>query len=127
MENWIAAVIEEYELHGEVRKNDRCNIGSSGISLLMRCQTNDIDELCLVIATVRLDEPLQGKGWFKSFLKYCIDINPWKIVAIEDVDNLRLRTFCKNSGFTPISKFFSTSFIVNQPFMKNLTVKEFDS
>ncbi|OED71332.1 hypothetical protein A143_17155 [Vibrio splendidus ZS-139] len=127
MDNWISAVIEENDLYGEVRKNDRCNMSISGISLLMRCQTNDIDELCLVIATVRLDKSLQSQGWFKSFLNYCIDINPWEIVAIEDVDNLRLREFCKDSGFAPISKFFSTSFIVNQQSMKSLTVKEFDS
>lgn len=127
MEKWIAAVIEEHDLYGEVRKNDRCNMSSNGISLLMRCQTNHIDDLCLVIATVRLDESLQSQGWFKSFLNYCIDINPWQIVAIEDVDNLRLREFCKNSGFTPISNFFSTSFIVNQQFVKSLTLKEFDS
>ncbi|WP_036798235.1 hypothetical protein [Photobacterium marinum] len=127
MENWITAVIKEYELNGEVRKHDRCNMISNGISLLMRCQTNDIDELCLVIATVRLDKSLQSQGWFKSFLSYCIDINPWDIVAIEDVDNPRLREFCKKNGFAPISKFFATSFIVNQQFMKTLAVKEFNS
>jgi len=127
MEKWFSAVHDEYKLNQVVRKNDKREMRAKGISLLMRCQTNDIDELCLVIATVRLDSSLQSKGWFKSFLNYCIDVNPWKKLAIEDVDNLRLREFCKNSGFNPVSNFFPTSFIVNQNFIKSISVKEFDS
>ncbi|GAB0109006.1 hypothetical protein [Pseudoalteromonas distincta] len=127
MERWLSSVLDEYKLNQEVRNNDRCEMSAKGISLLMRCQTNDIDELCLVIATVRLDSSLQSQGWFKSFLNYCVDINPWEKLAIEDVDNLRLRDFCKNSGFEPVSNFFATSFIVNQYFIKSLNVKVFDS
>lgn len=127
MERWISSVLEEYKLNQDVRNNDRCEMNAKGISLLMRCQTNHIDELCLVIATVRLDPSLQSQGWFKSFLSYCIDVNPWEKLVIEDVDNLRLREFCKNSGFKPVSHFFHTSFIVNHNIIKKINVKVFDS
>ena len=72
MEKWLSSVLDEYKSNEEVRKNNKCEMRAEGISLLMRCQTNDIHELCLVIATVRLDASLQSKGWFKSFLNYCI-------------------------------------------------------
>ena len=127
MDKWIRAVLDEYKSTQMVRKHNRCNMSSNGISLLMRCQTEGVDELCLVIATIRLDNSLQSKGWSKSFLNYCININPWDKLVIEDVDNLRFRDFCKNSSFTPVSNFFSTSFIVNQAFIKNLKVETFDS
>jgi hypothetical protein len=127
METWIGLVLEEYKLNQYVTKYDRCNIRSKGISLLMRCQTNDIDELCLVVGTIRLHESLQSQGFFKSFLNYCIDINPWEILAIEDVNNLRLRDFCRKSGFKPVSNFFPTSFIIDTNFIKSLCVKEFNS
>jgi hypothetical protein len=127
MENWLISAIKEFKLNNNVKTHDRCEMRSEGITLLMRCQTNHIDELCLVIAAVRLEKSLQSQGWLKSFLSYCIEINPWKLLVIEDVDNLRLREFCKKSGFKPVSDFFSTSFIIDPDFIKSLQVHEFCS
>jgi len=127
MEKFLIAAQDEYKSNHVVRKNNRCNMNVKGISLLIRCQTEGVEEQCLVIGSVSLSDSMQSQGWFKSFLNYCIDINPWEKLVIEDVNNLRLREFCRNSGFKPVSNFFSTSFIVDQNFIKNLNVKEFNS
>ena len=70
MTKWLELAQAEYSKNNKVRNNDRCEMRADGITLLMRCQTNDVEGLCLVIATIYLDERLQSKGWFKSFLKY---------------------------------------------------------
>lgn len=127
MEKWLKSVQDEYSKNKTVRKYDRCEMSADGITLLMRCQTNDVEGLCLVIGTVRLEKSLQSQGWFKSFLKYCVAINPWGKVAIEDVENLRLREYCTSMGFKPISNFFATSFIIDNDAVNSIEVKPFNS
>lgn len=127
MTKWLKLVQAEYSENNTVRNNDRCEMRADGITLLMRCQTNDVEGLCLVIATVYLDERLQSQGWFKSFLKYCVAINPWEKFAIEDVDNLRLRKYCIDIGFKPVSNFFATSFIIDQDIVSKIEANPFSS
>jgi len=127
MKQWLIATQDEYNKNRYVRIYDRCEMKSEGLSLLMRCQTNDVDGLCLVIATVRLNEMLQSKGWFKSFLKFCVAINPWEKIAIEDVDNLRLREYCIRMGFEPVSEFFANSYIIDIDAVNRLEAKVFSS
>jgi hypothetical protein len=127
MEKWLQLVQNEYNKNHTVRNYDRCEMRADGITLLMRCQTNDIEGLCLVIATVCLEERLQSQGWFKSFLKYCIAINPWESVAIEDVNNLRLREYCIGMGFKSISDFFPTSYILHLDAVNRIEAKTFSS
>jgi hypothetical protein len=92
---------------------------------LLRPYTNkyyDNDGLCLSICSVRLPPEIQHKGWFKSFLKLCCELNPWKDVIIEDVENPHLLAFCKRHDFDVIDPFYKTTYIVNQGAIMELEV-----
>lgn len=106
-----------------LRQWDRCNIQSCGIKILMRSQTNCISEKCLVIATVCLSEEMQRKGWFKSFLAHCCNINPWGLVVIEDVDNVNLRCFLEKLDCKVLNASYATTYIVNQAAVLALKIK----
>ncbi|MBL5864211.1 hypothetical protein JBO49_26770 [Serratia fonticola] len=83
------------------------------IRVLVRRRTQGFPGNCLVIATVDLPSQLQSQGWFKSFLRDCSIVNPWKTLIIEDVNNKRLETYCKKSEFMPLSLHYSNTFIVD--------------
>lgn len=127
IKRWLKSVKKEYGEASVVRCNDRCQMEVDGIKLLMRCYTNDVDGLCLVIASVYLDRSLQNQGWFKSFLQHCIHINPWDKLVIEDVENSHLLAFCIESGFYRVSERYSTSFVVAADMVGEFEVGAFNS
>jgi len=95
----------------------RRGVSDSGIDVLLRYQTESLAEgerNCFIIATVRLPIAIQGKGWFKSFLTYCCEVNPWESVMLEDVGNKKLQAFCRKMGFKVPNSFFNTTYLVNE-------------
>ncbi|EKN4034342.1 hypothetical protein [Yersinia enterocolitica] len=89
-------------------------LSENGIEVLVRYRTNGMDEPCLVLSTIRLPKEIQRKGWLKSFLTYCINVNPWEEIIIEDVENKDLFNFFKKLDFTIFDDFHSTTFMVNK-------------
>lgn len=126
IEHWLKLVAEESKKNGRVRENDHCQMEKNGAIILMRCYTNDVPGLCLVIGTVNLEASLQNQGWFKAFLKYCCQINPWNDVAIEDVKNEHLLDFCKKHQFISVSERYKDSFIVNKQAILAMETKPFN-
>lgn len=92
---------------------DGVQIQERGITVGLRQSSNLYDGDCLSIHIVRLDEEIQNKGWFKSFLKLCCDYNPWKDVIIEDVKNPHLLAFFRKHDFKVLDKFYPDTYIVN--------------
>ena len=125
MKCWFKLLDEELKKTGRANQFDRCQMEIPSVTLLMRCRTNGISGLCLVIGTIRLDESMQNQGWFKSFIKYCCEINPWDKVVIEDVENKYLLIFCQKHKFDEVSKRYQTSFIVNQKAIEAIDANEF--
>ncbi|HHW8853364.1 TPA: hypothetical protein ACU3EY_001083 [Salmonella enterica] len=95
-----------------------------GIQLaLLRPYTNKYNGFCLSICTVRLPAEIQGKGWFKSFLKLCCEINPWRDVILEDVGNEHLLSFCKRNNFQVLDPFYKTTYVIDKQAVMNLVTK----
>lgn len=94
----------------------------NGIRVVLRQYTNRYPHDCLAICAVDLPQSLQHRGWFKSFLVLCCQLNPWQDVIIEDVKNSHLRRFCKRNGFTVLHDFYPDTFIVNQQIMLSMPV-----
>lgn len=93
-----------------------------GIRVVLRQYTNRHPVDCLTICAVDLPKGLQNRGWFKSFLGRCCQLNPWQDVIIEDVKNPHLRGFCQRNGFTVLHDFYPDTFIVNQQIMLRMPV-----
>lgn len=68
---------------------------------------------CLAIDGFYLSEQLQGQGRFKQFLKLCVGVNPWPILAMELVINPRLLAFCQRLGFATPDPDDETTFLVD--------------
>ncbi|WP_414455042.1 hypothetical protein [Enterobacter quasiroggenkampii] len=87
---------------------------------LLRPYTNKYNGFCLSICTVRLPAEIQRKGWFKSFLKLCCEMNPWRDVILEDVGNEHLKSFCERNKFHVLDPFYKTTYVVNKQVVMNL-------
>lgn len=94
----------------------------NGIRAVLRQYTNRHPVDCLAICAVDLPQSLQHRGWFKSFLVLCCQLNPWQDVIIEDVKNPHLHGFCQRNGFAVLDDFYPDTFIVNQQIMLRMPV-----
>lgn len=93
-----------------------------GIRVVLRQYTNRHPVDCLTICAVDLPKGLQNRGWFKSFMVLCCQLNPWQDVIIEDVKNPHLHGFCQRNGFAVLDDFYPDTFIVNQQIMLRMPV-----
>lgn len=76
---------------------------------------------CLMIAGVYLSEELRGRGWFKSFLMLCVDVNPWPRLLVQTVINQRLEAFCHRLGFEVVDlDVEGPSFLIDAATVRNL-------
>lgn len=94
----------------------------NGIRVVLRQYTNRYLHDCLAICAVDLPQSLKHRGWFKSFLVLCCQLNPWQDVIIEDVKNPHLHGFCQRNGFAVLDDFYPDTFIVNQQIMLRMPV-----
>lgn len=94
----------------------------NGIRVVLRQYTNRYSDDCLTICAVDLPKDLQNRGWFKSFLVLCCQLNPWHDVIIEDVKNPHLLGFCRRCDFTVLDDSYPDTFIVNQQIMSSMPV-----
>lgn len=99
----------------------------NGIRVVLRQYTNRYLHDCLAICAVHLPKDLQNRGWFKSFLVLCCQLNPWQDVIIEDVKNPYLHGFCQRNGFAVLDDFYPDTFIVNQQKVLSMTVTPLSS
>ncbi|KGB10166.1 hypothetical protein DR73_4421 [Enterobacteriaceae bacterium ATCC 29904] len=115
IEQQIIRWLDEIDQNGtsSVEFNRGVELADHGLVVLLRPYTNRYSGLCFSICTVRLPPEIQHKGWFKSFLKLCCELNPWNDVIIEDVENPYLLAFCKRNRFEIIDPFYKTTYIVN--------------
>ncbi|MCL1047049.1 hypothetical protein L2737_17260 [Shewanella electrodiphila] len=102
-----------------------CDFEATGIKLLFRNETNDIDGKCLVIASIFLSDDMQRKGFLKSLLKYLVGKSPYEFIAFEDIDNPILLSFCKRNSFEPVSKMYPNSMLVHKSKLQSLSAVEF--
>lgn len=91
-----------------------CEMHEDEIAVLVRDRTNGVTGRCLTVATVRLPEHMQSRGWFKSFLTDCCEQNPWPSLVIEDVENARLRGFLERLNCEVLNDFYRTTYVVNR-------------
>lgn len=115
--NWFKQLEQEpnnYKLktHKMIRTNE--------LTVLLRSNTQGIDEKCLVIATITIEEKWRSKGLFKSFIKYLSEVNPWDRIIIEDIENTQLLAYFKKN-FNPVNKNYETSFIINSNDLEKLS------
>jgi hypothetical protein len=89
-------------------------LSENGIEVLVRYRTNGMSEPCLVLSNIRLPTEIQRKGWLKSFLTYCINVNPWEEIIIEDVHNKDLFNFFEKLDFTIFNDRHTNTFMVNK-------------
>lgn len=126
IERQIRRWLDEIVINGEVSAEF-----TRGVELVdqerlafLKPYTNMYDKgLCLTICTVRLPPEIQHKGWFKSFLKLCCELNPWEDVIIEDVENPHLLAFCRRNGFNVIDPSYKTTYIVNKQAVMSLETR----
>ncbi|MFE0587816.1 hypothetical protein [Pantoea vagans] len=92
------------------------------IRVLLRQYTNRYPADCLTICAVDLPESLRNRGWFKSFLVRCCQLNPWHDVIIEEVKNPHLLGFCQRNDFTILDDFYPDTFIINHQKVLSMSV-----
>jgi hypothetical protein len=120
LERWICeAVTLEQGAHEYITG---VQLEEDGIRIVLRQHTNRYPGDCLSIHAVDLPQSLQNRGWFKSFLVLCCQLNPWQDVILEDVKNPPLLSFCRRNDFTVLDDFYPDTFIVNQQKILSITV-----
>lgn len=118
LRRWLDEIIENG--HNSSEYTHGVVLHDSDLAVRLRPYTNKYHGFCLSICAVRLPTEIQRKGWFKSFLKLCCEINPWHDVILEDVENEHLLSFCKRNHFQVLDPFYDTTYVVNKETVMNL-------
>lgn len=124
LRHWLSCHVrgEPVPIYFEMREGDDIRAFVRKSCELVTIEGKGVWMDCLSIAGVYLPEEMRGRGWLKSFLTLCVELNPWPRLVMESVVVDELAAFCERMGFATVDPDFPGTFLVDAAAVRRLNV-----